>query len=94
MKMELIGALLHQPKVLFLDEPTIGLDVVAQKRIRDFLRQYNEEQQTTIMLTSHYMEDVEALCKRVIVINKGQIIYDGLSFVEISRCCEYLEQPG
>jgi ABC-2 type transport system ATP-binding protein len=77
MKMELIIALIHQPKVLFLDEPTIGLDVVAQKIMRDFLLEYNQKQGTTILLTSHYMEDVEALCKRVIVINKGEIIYDG-----------------
>jgi ABC-2 type transport system ATP-binding protein len=76
-KMELIAALIYEPKVLFLDEPTIGLDVVAQKAIRDFLLEYNQEQGTTILLTSHYMEDIQALCKRVIVINKGEIIYDG-----------------
>lgn len=77
MKMELILALIHQPEVLFLDEPTIGLDVVAQKIMRDFLLEYNQKQGTTILLTSHYMEDVEALCKKVIIINKGEIIYDG-----------------
>ncbi len=78
MKMELIAALIHSPKVLFLDEPTIGLDVVMQKTIRDFLKEYNETYNATIILTSHYMGDVEALCKRVIVINFGQILYDGL----------------
>lgn len=78
MKMELIAALLHSPKVLFLDEPTIGLDVVMQKTIRDFLKEYNEAYNATIILTSHYMGDVEALCKRVVVINFGHILYDGL----------------
>jgi len=77
MKCELTGALLHQPKVLLLDEPTIGLDVVSQTNIRDFLRRYNREKKVTILLTSHYMEDVSALCDRVIVINHGQLIYDG-----------------
>lgn len=78
MKMELIAALIHSPKVLFLDEPTIGLDVVMQKTIREFLKEYNEVYKATILLTSHYMGDVEALCKRVIVINFGKILYDGL----------------
>lgn len=78
MKMELIAALIHSPKVLFLDEPTIGLDVVMQQTIRDFLREYNKHYNATIILTSHYMGDVEALCKRVIVINYGKILYDGL----------------
>ncbi|MBI4035483.1 ABC transporter ATP-binding protein [Candidatus Daviesbacteria bacterium] len=77
MKCELIAALLHSPKVLFLDEPTIGLDVIAQQNMRDFIKDYNEEFKATIILTSHYMGDVEKLCKRVIVINKGKIIYDG-----------------
>lgn len=77
MKCELIAALLHQPKVLFLDEPTIGLDVVSQQTIREFIKKYNQEKKTTIVLTSHYMEDVEALCKRVIIIDHGEIIYDG-----------------
>ncbi len=78
MKCELVAALLHSPKVLFLDEPTIGLDVVSQNNIREFLKKYNKKKKTTIILTSHYMEDVEALCERVIVINYGQLIYDGL----------------
>ncbi|MDP2656048.1 MAG: ATP-binding cassette domain-containing protein [bacterium] len=77
MKCELVAALLHKPKVLFLDEPTIGLDVVAQKNIRDFIKKYNQEKKTTIILTSHYMEDIKELCKRVIIINLGKIIYDG-----------------
>ena len=77
MKMELIAALLHKPKVLFLDEPTIGLDMLAQKNIRNFLKHYNQKEKTTIMLTSHYLEDIENLCERTIVINHGSIVYDG-----------------
>ncbi len=77
MKCELAAALLHSPKVLFLDEPTIGLDVVSQKNIREFLKKYNKQTKTTIILTSHYMEDVEALCERVVIINHGSLIYDG-----------------
>jgi ABC-2 type transport system ATP-binding protein len=77
MKMELIAALLHQPKVLFLDEPTIGLDVVSQKTVREFLRHHNATRQTTILLTSHYMADIQALCKRVIIIDHGKIFFDG-----------------
>lgn len=77
MKMELIVALLHNPKVLFLDEPTIGLDAVASKQIRKFLKEINEKRGTTIILTSHYMEDIKALCKRTIVVNHGAKIYDG-----------------
>ncbi len=77
MKMELIAALLHSPDVLFLDEPTIGLDVVAQHNIQTFLRQYQQARKTTILLTSHYMKDVAALCRRVIVIAQGKIMYDG-----------------
>lgn len=78
MKCELISSLLHDPKILFLDEPTIGMDVVAQKNIRDFLIKYNQERKTTIILTSHYMEDIVKLCKRIIIIHHGVIIYDGL----------------
>ena len=77
MKMELIVALLHNPRVLFLDEPTIGLDAVSQKRIRQFLRDVNRDKGTTIMLTSHYMEDIKSLCRRCVVINGGKKLYDG-----------------
>lgn len=77
MKMELIVALLHNPKVLFLDEPTIGLDAVAQKQIRSFLKEVNEEKGTTIILTSHYMEDIKSLCRRCVVVNDGLKLYDG-----------------
>jgi ABC-2 type transport system ATP-binding protein len=77
MKMELIAALLHSPEVLFLDEPTIGLDVVAQHNIQLFLRHYQEVRKITILLTSHYMKDIAALCRRVVVIARGTIIYDG-----------------
>src|SRR3954447_20924284 len=77
MKMELISALIHEPRVLFLDEPTIGLDVVSQKRVRDFLRIYNEEHRIVTLLTSHYMQDIEELCERVIVIDHGRIFFDG-----------------
>ena len=77
MKMELIAALLHSPDVLFLDEPTIGLDVVAQYAVQSFLRHYQQTRRITILLTSHYMKDVAALCRRVVVISLGRIIYDG-----------------
>jgi ABC-2 type transport system ATP-binding protein len=77
MKMELIAALLHQPKVLFLDEPTIGLDVVSQKTVREFLRHHNATRRTTILLTSHYMTDIQELCQRVIIIDHGTIFFDG-----------------
>lgn len=79
MKMELIVALLHNPKILFLDEPTIGLDAIASKQIRKFLKKINEEKGTTIILTSHYIEDIKALCKRTVVINHGVKIYDGVT---------------
>ncbi len=77
MKCELVAALIHRPRVLFLDEPTIGLDVTTQVVVREFIRQYNERFGATLILTSHYMDDVAALCPRVIVIDKGQLSYDG-----------------
>jgi ABC-2 type transport system ATP-binding protein len=77
MKMELIAALLHRPRVLFLDEPTIGLDVVSQRSVRQFIRDYNRRHRVTILLTSHYMADIQELCQRVIVIHRGRKIYDG-----------------
>lgn len=77
MRMELIAALLHRPDVLFLDEPTIGLDVVSQRNVQRFLLKYQKEQGITVILTSHYMKDVEALCDRAIVINKGAVVHDG-----------------
>ena len=77
MKCELIAALIHSPKVLFLDEPTIGLDVVMQKKMRDFIKSYNQKFNATIILTSHYMDDVKELCQRVIVIDKGHVLFDG-----------------
>ena len=77
MKMELIAALLHRPKILFLDEPTIGLDVVSQKKVREFLKSYTKERKITTLLTSHYMQDIELLCERVIIIDHGAIQFDG-----------------
>jgi len=77
MKMEIVGALLHKPKILFLDEPTLGLDVTMQKRIRSFIAEYNHRYGATVLLTSHYMADVEALCKRVVVIHHGRMLFDG-----------------
>jgi ABC-2 type transport system ATP-binding protein len=77
MRMELIAALLHSPEVLFLDEPTIGLDVVSQRRVQEFLKFYQAEHKITVLLTSHYMKDVEALCRRAIIINEGEIKHDG-----------------
>jgi len=77
MKMEIAGALLHRPKVLFLDEPTLGLDVTMQRRIRSFISEYNRLHGATVLLTSHYMADVEALCKRIIVIHHGKLLFDG-----------------
>lgn len=77
MKMELIVALLHNPRILFLDEPTIGLDAVAGRQVRKFLKEVNEEKGTTILLTSHYMEDIKSLCSRCVVVNHGSKIYDG-----------------
>jgi ABC-2 type transport system ATP-binding protein len=77
MKAELVAALLHQPKVLFLDEPTIGLDVIVQHKVREFIKAYNQEFHGSIILTSHYMADVKELCKRLIIIDHGEILYDG-----------------
>ncbi len=77
MKCELVAALLYQPKILYLDEPTLGLDIFMQRRIRQFIAEYNQRHSATIMLTSHYMSDVEALCSRIILINQGRILYDG-----------------
>ena len=89
MKMELIASLLHQPKVLFLDEPTIGLDVVSQKIVREFLRDYNTKRKTTILLTSHYMADIQALCRRVIIIDHGTIFFDGQLEEVIDRFADF-----
>ncbi len=89
MKMEIIAALLHRPKVLFLDEPTIGLDVTMQRRIRAFIADYNRSSQATVLLTSHYMADVEALCPRVIVIHQGEILYDGALSGLVDRFSAY-----
>jgi len=77
MKMELIAALIHRPKIILLDEPTIGLDAISQKKIREFVNQYNVQNKATILLTSHYMNDIESLCDRTIVINDGALVYDG-----------------
>ena len=77
MRMELIAALLHRPNVLFLDEPTIGLDVISQRKVQKFLRSYQAELRITVILTSHYMKDIEALCDRAVVINRGSVIHDG-----------------
>ncbi|MDR0321252.1 MAG: ATP-binding cassette domain-containing protein, partial [Treponema sp.] len=77
MKMELIASLIHKPELIMLDEPTIGLDTISQKNIREFIRDYNRKTNATILLTSHYMNDIESLCKRTIVINEGLLVYDG-----------------
>mgnify|MGYP001579391277 CR=1 FL=1 len=77
MRCEIVAALLHNPEVIFLDEPTIGLDIIAKKKIRELLKKLNEEEGTTIILTSHDMEDIEKICKRIIIINKGCIVFDG-----------------
>ena len=77
MKMELIATLLHEPRVVFLDEPTIGLDLTAQRAIRDFILHYREKHRPAMLLTSHYMEDIEKLCKRILIIREGDIVFDG-----------------
>jgi ABC-2 type transport system ATP-binding protein len=91
MKAELLAALLHQPEVLFLDEPTLGLDVNAQTSVREFLRAYNQEFGATIVLTSHYMADITALCQRVLLIHGGGLIYDGLLDGLLDRFAPYRE---
>src|SRR5256885_1065985 len=89
MKMELIASLLHQPKVLFLDEPTIGLDVISQKTVREFLRTYNATHKITILLTSHYMADIRELCRRVIIIHRGKIFFDGALTEVLDRFADF-----
>jgi ABC-2 type transport system ATP-binding protein len=89
MKMELIASLLHHPKILFLDEPTIGLDVVSQKTVREFLREHNAKHKTTILLTSHYMTDIQELCKRVIIIDRGAISFDGQLSEVVDRFADF-----
>jgi ABC-2 type transport system ATP-binding protein len=87
--MELIASLLHKPKILFLDEPTIGLDVVSQKTVREFLRDYNARHKTTVLLTSHYMTDIQELCKRVIIIDHGTIFFDGQLAEVLDRFADF-----
>jgi ABC-2 type transport system ATP-binding protein len=89
MKLELIASLLHQPRVLFLDEPTIGLDVVSQKTVREFLRHHNNTRKTTILLTSHYMADIHELCQRVIIIDRGTIFFDGRLSEVLDRFADF-----
>jgi ABC-2 type transport system ATP-binding protein len=89
MKCELAAALLHRPRVLFLDEPTIGLDVTMQVRVREFLAEYNRRHGATILLTSHYMADVVALCKRILVIDRGHLVYDGDLNALVERVAPY-----
>jgi ABC-2 type transport system ATP-binding protein len=91
MKAELLAALLHRPEVLFLDEPTLGLDVNAQVSVRDFLRAYNRRFGATVLLTSHYMADVVALCRRVLLIHQGGLIYDGSLEGILDRFAPYRE---
>jgi ABC-2 type transport system ATP-binding protein len=91
MKAELLAALLHRPQVLFLDEPTLGLDVNAQVGVREFLREYNQRYQATILLTSHYMADITALCERVLLIHEGSLIYDGSLDGLLERFAPYRE---
>jgi ABC-2 type transport system ATP-binding protein len=91
MKAELLAALLHRPQVLFLDEPTLGLDVNAQAGVRDFLREYNQRYQATVLLTSHYMADITALCQRVLLIHQGMLMYDGSLDKLLERFAPYRE---
>jgi ABC-2 type transport system ATP-binding protein len=89
MKLELMAVLLHRPKVLFLDEPTLGLDVVSQQTVREFLRDYNAREQTTILLTSHYMADIQELCPRVIIIDHGTLFFDGPLAEVVDRFADF-----
>jgi len=89
MKCEIAAALLHQPQVVFLDEPTIGLDVTMQRRIRSFIAEYNRRFGVTVLLTSHYMADVVALCKRVVVIHHGKLLFDGELSKLVQKFTEY-----
>ncbi len=89
MKCELVASLIHTPKVLFLDEPTIGLDVVMQKRIREFIKEYNKKYDATVILTSHYMDDVKEVCDRIIIINYGKLIFDGSMESLIKKYADY-----
>lgn len=92
MRCELVAALLHQPKILFLDEPTIGMDIIAKKKLREFIKKINENEKTTILLTSHDLDDIEKLCSRVVIINHGKIIHDGpISSIKNKLNCKRLE---
>lgn len=84
MKMEIIAALLHRPKIILLDEPTLGLDVISQSKIREFVKYYNKEHKTTFVITSHYSKDIQEMCKRVFVLNKGKSVYDG-NFIDLVK---------
>ena len=89
MKCELVASLLHTPKVLFLDEPTIGLDVVMQKRIREFIKEYNHRYNATVILTSHYMDDVKEICERILFIDHGKLIFDGMLTELVKKYADY-----
>lgn len=99
MRCEIVASLLHKPKILFLDEPTIGLDIIAKKRIRELIKKLNKEEKLTIILTSHDMEDVERICNRLIIINKGRIVYDGSiekikkDYLKFKRINIFFEEP-
>ncbi len=100
MKMELIATLLHRPRVVFLDEPTIGLDLMAQRAIREFILQYREEHRPAMLLTSHYMEDIERLCERILVLRDGELVYDGSlkrvieTYADHKLVVAHLDGPG
>lgn len=89
MKMELIAAMIHNPSVIFLDEPTIGLDIAAQNNFREFIKEYNRQTGATVILTSHNLKDIESLCKKVILINEGKITYNGTLEELIKKYCDY-----